>query len=354
MAHNFVPEKRRKMDQDQTQSTDILAEAAENEAPETDIFLWANNMVPIKEELRIELFFFNKNYVVYKTQVNKNLHRELEQLFIDNLLDFVLDGAEKGMQIRGFEDAETEENVLQRTQLSKVENAKMVLNWLQTQEHEIEHFVEEEHDFKRIKGMLVRCSHPTLEKPFYIIKALSQSSIMKGKPNWMLRNGTFVAFDAEGALKPPADNQLLILEQDLYVFNQAKLTSLFGYDVKKYAIAEEKLNFIGQNFRLSISEEQSIGEMVKGKKSLVNKLQKLDPTKVSQHDLIKHAEDLDLPLMTDDSGKIIIMDSKDLTMFVNLLNEDYVQSSLTGARYEITKKKPLKEPDEKDLLKQYS
>ena len=28
-------------------------------------------------------------------------------------------------------------------------------------------------------------------------------------------------------------------------------------------------------------------------------------------------------LMTDDDGSIIIMDDKDLTMFVNLLNEDY-------------------------------
>lgn len=342
------------MDQNNTLPADILAEPKEDAVPETDVFLWANNITAIKEELKIELFMFNKNYVVYKAQVNKGLHRNLEELFIDNLLDFVLDGAEKGLQVRNFEDAETEENVLQRTQLSKVENAKMVLNWLETQEHEIEHFVEEEHDFKRIKGMLVRCTHPSLKAPFYIIKALPQSSIMKGQQNWMLRNGSFVAFDAEGAIKPPVDNQLLILEQDIYVFNQAKLTSLFGYDVKKYAIADEKISLIAQNFRLSISPDQTIEEMVKGKKSLVNKLQKLDPTKIEQSELIKHAEDLDLPIMTDDNGAIIIMDSKDLTVFVNLLNEDYVESVLTGFRYEITRKKPLKEPDEKDLLKQYS
>jgi len=55
--------------------------------------------------------------------------------------------------------------------------------------------------------------------------------------------------------------------------------------------------------------------------------------------------------MQDQAGAIIIMDSKDLAMFINLLNEDYLESPLTGLRYEITNKKPLKEPEGEDLLK---
>ena len=331
-------------------ATDILAPTKEDEAPETDVFLWANNLVTIKEELKIELFFFNKHYVVYRSQIHKGLRRQMEGLFIDNLIEYVLDGAEKGMIVRGFEDAETEKDVLQRTRLSKVDNAKMVLNWLKTQEHEIETFVEEEHDFKRIKGILVRCSHSTLDKPFYVIKALPQTLIMKGKESWMLRNGSFVPFDAEGALKIPADNQLLVLDQDIYVFNPAKLASIFGYDAKKYTIADTKMKLIAQNFRLSVTPDQTVEDMLKGKKSIMTKLQKVDPTGITQKDLMDHAEDLDLPLMTDDSGAIIIMDSKDLSVFVNLLNEDYIESSLTGARYEITGKKPLKVAEDTDLI----
>ena len=113
------------------------------------------------------------------------------------------------------------------------------------------------------------------------------------------------------------------------------------------------MKLIAQHFRLSVNQEQTIEEMVKGKKSLVIKLQKIDPTKIKQADLMNHAEEMDLPLMADDSGAIIIMDSKDLSIFINLLNEDYVESNLTGARYEITGKKPLKPPGEDDLLKQY-
>jgi len=45
--------------------------------------------------------------------------------------------------------------------------------------------------------------------------------------------------------------------------------------------------------------------------------------------------------MTDESGAIIIMNNRDLNVFVNLLNDDYVESGLTGQRYEIKSKKPL-------------
>ncbi len=336
---------------DEQLPSDILAEPKDVNYQETDVFAWANNLVQIKEELTIELFLFSRNYVVYKAQLSKELHRSLEALLIDNLLEAVLDGADKGLIVREFEDAEEEKNVLQRTRLGKVENAHMVLNWLKTQEHEIEPFVEEEHDFKRIKGLVARCKHKDLDKPFYIIKGLSQTQIMKGKAGWMLRGGKFVPFDAEGALRIPADNQLLILDQDIYVFNQSKLASLFGYDAKKYSIAEQKLELIAQTFKFKLDSDQTIEQMVKGKKSLVNKLQKLNPTAVTQEKLLEQVDELDLPLMTDPAGAIILMDSKDLSMFVNLLNEDYLESPMTGQRYEITNKKPLKPPEDEDILK---
>ena len=82
--------------------------------------------------------------------------------------------------------------------------------------------------------------------------------------------------------------------------------------------------------------------MVKGNKTIINKLQKLDPSLVQQDALLDQAEELGLNLMTDEDGAIIIMNNKDLTVFVNLLNDDYVESNLTGLRYEIKSKKLLK------------
>lgn len=322
--------------------TDIIAADQDDDYTESDIFLWANNLVQIKEELKIELFLINKNSVVYKTSRSKNLELHLHQILLDPILEYVLEGADTGLTVRGFEEAEQEEMVLQRTRLKNVTKAKEVLSWLKTQEHEIEQFVEEEHDLKRIKGVIARVSHQSMENPFYVAKVLPGSNIMKGSAGWMVRDGKFVPFDAEGALRIPTDNQLLIVDQDIFVFNQTKLEQLFNYNAKKAAIAEKKVAEIQSNFKLSFEDGNSLGAMVMEKKALVNKLQKIDAGSVKQEDLLNHAEELGIEMMTDNDGSIIIMDTRDLTKFVNLLNDDYYESPMTGQKYEIKSKKPLK------------
>jgi len=319
---------------------------------ETDVFAWANNIVRYKDELKVDLFLFNKNYVVYRTSRAPELDKQMEPMFLDGILEYVLEGAENGLQVRGFEKAEAEENVLQRTQVYKVDKLREVLGWLKTQEHEIELFIEEEHDMKRIKGVIARLSHPDLEEPFYIIKALPQSQVMKGNTGWMLRKNKMVPFDADAALRIPTDNQLMVIDQDLYVFSQPKLKALFGYDAKESSVAEQKVREIEEHFRLSIADGASIQDLVKGKKPLIKKLQKVEPAKMKQEDILDHSDEMGVGLMTDDRGAIIIMDDKDLSRFVNLLNDDYMESPMTGLRYEILKKRELKPADEEELLKQ--
>ena len=323
---------------------DTIVEIADKEVSteRSDVFLWANNLVPIKEELDIDLFLFNKNYVVYRTKVSKDLVRSYQPLLIDGLLEFVLQGAAEGLQVRDFEEGEAEDNVLQRTRLSNVQKAQELLNWVKTQESVIENFVEEDHDLKRVKGILARCKHKELDKPFYVIKLLPGSMVMKGATSWMLRDGKFVPFDAEGSLRFPGDNQLLVLGDDIYAFSQTRLEQLFGYNAKKYGIALKKMAEIQANFTFNFDIGLSWENLVQGQKSLVNKLQKIDASGISQADLMDHAEEMGINLMTDNDGAIIIMDVKDLTKFLNLLNDDYVESPLTGKRYEIKTKKPLR------------
>jgi hypothetical protein len=333
---------------------DILAEEAAVRADykETDVFAWANNIVQFKDELKIDLFLFNKNYVVYRTARAAELDKQMEPMFLDGILEYILEGVEQGLQVRGFEQAEAEENVLQRTQVYKVDKLREVLGWLKTQEHEIELFVEEEHDMKRIKGVIARLSHKDMDKPVYVIKALPQSQVMKGNAGWMLRNNKMVPFDADAALRIPTDNQLLVLDQDLYVFNQAKLKALFGYDAKESFIAEQKVREIEEHFRLSFADGANMQNLVKGKRPLIKKLQKIEPAKMKQEDILDHSDEMGVGLMQDDAGAIIIMDDKDLSRFVNLLNDDYMESPMTGIRYEIQKKRELKPADEEELLKQ--
>jgi hypothetical protein len=339
----------------QTKSDEELQveeEKIRSDYKETDVFAWANNIVQFKDELKVDLFLFNKNYVVYRTARAPELDKQMEPLFLDSILEYILEGAEQGLQVRGFEKAEAESGVLQRTQVYKVDKLREVLGWLKSQEHEIELFVEEEHDMKRIKGMIARLSHKELDKPFYVIKALPSSQVMQGKTGWMLRNNKMVPFDADAALRIPNDNQLLVIDQDLYVFNQAKLKALFGYDAKEAYIAEQKVREIEEHFRLSFAEGTNMQNLVKGKKPLIKKLQKVEPAKMKQEDILDHSDELGVGLMQDDSGAIIIVDDKDLARFVNLLNDDYMESPMTGLRYEIIKKRELKPAEEEELLKQ--
>ncbi len=338
----------------QNSPTDILAASTADDAnyDETDVFAWANNLVQYKDDLKLDLFFFNKNFVVYKTARSKALDKQMEPLFIDGLLEYILEGVDKGLIVRNFEDAEAEDNVLMRTRLKNVDKAREVLNWLKTQEHEIELFNDEEHDIKRMKGVLVRVSHPEFDKPFYVIKQLQQSQVIRGKTGWMIRDGKIMPFDADAALRVGPENHLLVLDQDMYVFSQPKLKSLFGYDAKEASIAAHKVRQIEENYTLSFSEGLSLQSLIKGNKAAIKKLQNVEPGNITQDALVDHAEELGVPIMTDDNGAIIIMDEKDLTRFIGLMNDDYMESPVTGLRYEIKSKKILKPADEDDLLKE--
>jgi hypothetical protein len=317
---------------------------------ESDIFLWANNIVQYKDELQVELFFINRNYVLHKVRVAKELKKQLEPLFIDGIIEYVLDGVQNGLIVRGFEEAEGEELVLERTQLFKVDKAREALNFLKYQEKEIELFKDEEHDISRVRGIIARVTHPDIKQQIFVVKALPRSNVMSGKVGWMIRDSKCIPFDAEAVLRIPPENHMLVLDQDMYVFSEAKLKSLFGYDAKEASIAEAKVEEIETNFRLSYPEGMSLQTMIAGKKSIIKKLQKIDPKAVTQQALLDHAEELDIELMADDSGAIILMEKGDVDRFVNLLNDDYMESPLTGQRYEIVSKKPIKEKADETAL----
>ncbi len=327
---------------------DILAEP-DDDYKESDVFAWANNLFEFKEELAIELFWINKNNVLYRTKLDPTLANQMHPLFIDNTLEQVLDGAENGIVVRDLADGESEQGVLQRVRWKKVDKLREVMHWIRTQEAEIELFTEEEHDLKRIKGALVRMTHPKMPEPFYIIKALSGGQMLKGNGTWMVQGKVFKPFQA-AALKVPFEAHMLVLDQDLYVFNASKLDRLFSYDAKKNAIATKKVQEIEQHYKLSFADGMDLQTAVAGNKGLINKLQNVEIGELSQDQLMDHADEMGVDLMLDDAGAIIIMNQKDVSKFVNLLNDDYMESNLTGQRYEILRKRPLKVAESNEIL----
>lgn len=312
----------------------------------TDIFLWANNTDGVKKELDVEFFLFNKNYTPYSTNFSSDLNAQIKPLFLYDLINFVNLGAGTGLSVRDFELSDGEENTLLRTDLEKVGRAETLIHLIEKERHDIVEFSQEEHEFKRIKGIVARFTHKDdPKKAFYSIKAISQGNVLQGATSWEFRDGKFGAFQAEVGLKMPNDNQVLIIDHDIFVFNQSKFEKLFNYDYKKQALADQKVEEISKQFKLSFPDGLDLQTLVRERKKIVNKLQKMEIGAVSQEQAIEYADEMQLELMTDDNGAIIIMDGGDLDTFVNLINEDYITSEITGKRYEIKSKKLLDEPE---------
>lgn len=312
----------------------------------TDIFLWANNTDGIKNELDVEIFLFNKNYTPYSTNFATELNAQIKPLFLYDIIGFVTMGAGTGLSVRDFELSDGEDNTLLRTDLEKVGRAETLIHLIEKERHDIVEFSEEEHEFKRIKGIVARFTlKGEKEKTFYAIKGIQQTNVLKGATAWEFREGKFESFKAEVGIKLPSDNQVLIINKDIFVFNQSKFERLFNYDYKKQAIADARVAEIEQQYKLSFPEGLTLQDVVKERKKVVNKLQKLEVGEVTQEQAIEYADEMQVDLMTDDDGSIIIMDGNDLDTFVNLINEDYITSQITGKRYEIKSKKLLDDPE---------
>lgn len=312
----------------------------------TDIFLWANNTDGIKNDLEVEFFLFNKNYTPYSTHFASDLNAQIKPLFLFDLINFVNMGAGTGLSVRDFELSNGEENTLLRTDLAKVGRAETLIHLIEKERHDIVEFSEQEHEFKRIKGIVARFIHKDdPKKAFYVVKAISQGQVLSGSTSWEFREGKFGAFQADVGLKMPADNQVLIIDKDIFVFNQAKFEKLFNYDYKKQQLADQRVGEIEKHYKLSFPDGLDLQTLVRDRKKIVNKLQKMEIGGVTQEQALEYADQMQLELMTDDAGAIIIMDGNDLDMFVNLINEDYITSEISGKRYEIKSKKLLDEPE---------
>ena len=314
------------------------------ETESVDIFQWANLTDGIKNDLDVEFFLFNKSFIPFTTRFAGELNVQIKPLFLFDLINFVNMGAGTGLAVRDYE-MDTDKEALLKTTLQKVQHADSLIDIVEHQYSDIVEFNEAEHDFKKIKGILARFTGRNGEK-FYVAKQIQQGQVLRGATAWEFRGGKFGAFEPEFGLKIQPDNQVLIIKNDIFIFNQSKFEKLFNYDYKKQVIADKKVAEIESKYKLSFPDGLDLQTLVRENRKVATKLQKIaDIVEIPQEKVIEYADDMQLELMTDDNGAIIIMDKHDLDMFVNLINEDYITSEVTGKRYEIRAKKLLDEPD---------
>ena len=317
------------------------------EKPDFDVFQWANSVDEVKNNISVELFLFNKNYTPYKVRYSDVLMQTIRSMFMLEAVEFVIKEADKGLECREYELSDGEDKVIYRIALDKVGRAETLIHLIENEYKDIAFFTDNEYEFKRIKGIVAKFTYPgdDGQKTFYIAKGLAASSALKGKLSWELNGESFEPLTADVAIKVPEGNETAIIDGNIVIFNQSKFEKLFQYDYKQQVISEQKAKELQDAYSLSFPEGLTLNALLEDKKPLVKKLQAVEIGEMKQDQLLDYADEMQLELMTDDQGKIIIMDDKDLSMFVNLLSEDYYVSPVNGRRYEIKSKKLLDEPE---------
>lgn len=340
-------------------TSEVTSTTTTNNAPEEpayrdtsnafDVFHWANEIDEVKNNISVELFLFNKNYTPFRVRYSDTLTASVKAMFMQEATGYIIKEADKGLECREYEKADGEDKVIYRTKLSNVGRAETLIHLIEHEYRNIDSWNDHVDEFKKVKGILAKFTYPSDSgetKVFYIAKGISPSSALKGGTSWELGGDGFEPFSAEVALKMPDDNQVAIIDGTIIIFNQSKFENLFQYDYKSQVIADSKAKELSEKYKLSFAEGLTLNSLLQDRKPLIKKLQALDiAEEMPQDKLIDYADEMQLDLMTDDDGSIIIMDDKDLTTFVNLLSEDYFISPVNGKRYEIKSKKLLSEPE---------
>lgn len=307
-----------------------------------DIFQWANWADANKKDLLIDLFIFNKNFMPYMLPLKTStIEDQMRTLFLYDMINFVETGAAVGLSVRDYATNDQMENVLLYSELESIQRADTLIYLLG--DDRITEFNEQEHEMKRMHGIVARFSDPkNTSKTFYVAKQLQRSQMLSGSLTWQVSGSGFGELKADAAFKIPADNQVLITGGKVFAFNPKKFVNLFKQDPSSDAATKQVIDLLMKKFALNLPEGLSFAELADRNKSLTTMLMKLDVEHLPcKKRVVDYAEEMDLALMSDNHDGIIIMDNRDAMMFVNILADNYVDSNLTDSRYLVTGKRRI-------------
>lgn len=313
----------------------------------TDIFQWANQIDSMKRELQVEIFLFNKNYTPYSVRYGSDLQHQLAPVFMYDLINQINLGAGTGLQVKPLEEYDSYSQMITFTELDKVGRAETLLHLIETQRNDIVEFSQEEHEFKRMMGMVAVYTHPhDRSVKFYVCKLLQASSSISSGVTWQVVNGELQLMQPDVVIKMPVDNQVLVIGGEIFIFNESKFVKMFKYDLQTILETDRRGEILSKHYKLSMPDLfDDFAKYVRDNGSNVKKLLEVNLDKMpSQDTLLDIADAMAVDLMTDDNGAIILYDNADVGKLLDLINDNYL-SSETGAHYLAKSKKPL-DPEE--------
>lgn len=313
----------------------------------TDIFLWANKVDGMKRELEVELFVFNKNYTPYSLPYGGMAKDQLKAAFLWGMINDVNHGAGTGLSVKPLEDYDPNSQMITYTDLKKVGRAETLLHLIEMQRDDIVYFNQDEHEFKRIQGIVAVYTHPKDKTvKFYVIKQLKPADSISTGLAMQIAKGELQMMDPQVVLRMPLDTQMVVIGGEIFIFNESKFVKLFKYDLQTIQETDRRAEILSKQYKLTMPENlfDDLGQYIRDKGSNVKKLLDVNLNDMpDQETLLKIADNMAVDIMTDDNGAIILYDNADVGKLLDLINDNYLSSD-TGRHYLAKSKKALEEP----------
>jgi len=116
-----------------------------------DVFLWANEIDEVKNNVSCELFLFNKNYTPFKIRYSEKLTNSVKQMFMGEAVAFVIKEADKGLECREYEKSDGENKVIYRTDLDKVIRAESLIRLVEKEYKDMKLTIKDDNEFLKLK-----------------------------------------------------------------------------------------------------------------------------------------------------------------------------------------------------------
>jgi hypothetical protein len=201
--------------------------------------------------------------------------------------------------------------------------------------------------FKGFLGIVAGLCHPADPSvKFHVIKQLKPGDSISSGLAMQIVKGELQMMEPQVVLKMPVDTQMVTIDGEIFIFNEAKFVKLFNYDLQTILETDRRGEIITQQYKLSMPELfDDFAKYVRDNRSNVKKLLDVKLEDMPDQDtLLNIADAMAVDLMTDDSGAIILYDNADVGKLLDLINDNYL-SSETGAHYLAKSKKSL-DPEE--------
>lgn len=303
----------------------------------SDIFLWANTIDAVKNELAIDVFLFTKGYTVYSLPHTTSTNVALRTLCLYDMVSTVQTGAATGMNILPSERYTGEANTVMRESVERVTHAQEVIEQVEFGCLEFNNDI----DPKNLKGIVVRFSKPGMDNT-YIVKELKQSQLLRAAAGFVVQDSKLHEANYDFSFKLMPDSQVLIYQNTIFAFSLTKFVSLFDYDPVMLQMVRAKGALVDEAYKLKFPDLiQSIDFAIGTNKTLGKKLLDVELGLISQKEALDIIDKHSLGLMVTENDEIILDDKKAIGIFLDLLLDNFVTGG-TGIDYVASTKHQLR------------